>query len=60
MFCGKSLEEIRSDLAALKGFWVVIYGSCVKGRDTPRSDIDIAVITGVREREKNIKIYKKL
>ena len=57
MYCGKSLDEIRSDLSPLKQYWVVLYGSCVRGDSTPRSDIDVAVITQIKDRKENLKIF---
>jgi len=60
MYCNKSLNEIKKDLESLSDFWVVLYGSCVKGTNTPRSDIDVAIITRIRDREKNIEIYREL
>ena len=60
MYCGKSLDEIKEDLAPLSKYWVILYGSCVGGWDTPRSDIDVAVITRIRDVEKNKEIYKSI
>jgi len=54
------LEEIRSDLKALSGFWVVVYGSWARGEATPRSDIDVAVITRTENNEANLKTMKNL
>lgn len=55
-----SLTEINNDLASLKSFWVVLYGSYVSGRFTPRSDIDIAIISTETDPRKNKKIWFEL
>jgi uncharacterized protein len=58
--------EIKNDLKGLKeatrineGFGVVAFGSQVKGESRPKSDIDIAIVTGIHNREKNLEIWKK-
>ncbi|MEM2144599.1 MAG: nucleotidyltransferase domain-containing protein, partial [Candidatus Jordarchaeaceae archaeon] len=56
----KSLEQIRKDLEALNSFWVVIYGSWARGEGTPRSDIDVAVITKTENKEANMNTMRKL
>ena len=52
------IEHIREDLKFLKDYEVVIYGSYVTGEFREGSDIDIAVITRIRDEKKNIKILK--
>ncbi|MBS7251677.1 MAG: nucleotidyltransferase domain-containing protein [Candidatus Freyarchaeota archaeon] len=54
------MEEIRSDLKALSGLWVVVYGSWPRGEATPRSDIDVAVITRTEDKAANLKTMKNL
>jgi len=54
------LEKIRDELQSLKDYWVVLYGSCVTGDDTPRSDIDIAVITRIDDDKKNSKLWLEI
>ena len=56
MSCRKSLSEIRRDLEPLRDYWVVVYGSYARNQCTPRSDIDVAVITKIRDPNVNIKI----
>ncbi len=56
----KSLQEIKTDLNALNGFWVVVYGSWAREEVTPRSDIDVAVITRTEDAETNLNIMRKL
>ena len=56
MSCRKSLSEIRRDLEPLRDYWVVVYGSYARNQCTPRSDIDVAVITKIRDPNANIKI----
>ena len=60
MLCKKSLNEIRKDLKPLSKYWTVIYGSYVRKQCTPRSDIDIAVITRIKDPAENIKIFWSL
>jgi len=60
MFYRKSLDEIRRDLKALKNYWVVVYGSYVGEGFTPRSDIDVAVITRNYNIEENMRTYWNL
>ena len=57
MLCKKSLDEIRRELSPLKNYWVVIYGSYTREDYDSRSDIDVAVITRVRDFRRNIKIW---
>jgi len=51
------LKEIKNDLKELSKYEVVLFGSCVTGDATSRSDIDIAVITRIRDEKKNSKIW---
>jgi len=51
------LKEIKNDLKELSKYEVVLFGSCVTGDATSRSDIDIAVITRSRDEKKNSKIW---
>ena len=51
------MEKIRKELEALSRYEVVLFGSCVTGDATLRSDIDIAVLTRDRDEKKNSKIW---
>ena len=51
------MKEIKNDLKELSKYEVVLFGSCVTGDATSRSDIDIAVITRIRDEKKNSKIW---
>lgn len=53
-----SLSEIKKDLKHLEKFETVIYGSYVSDYFTPRSDIDIAIITRKTDPKKNKEIWK--
>lgn len=50
------LEEIKKELWFLKDYKAVIYGSYVTGELREGSDIDIAVITGIKDEKENIDI----
>jgi predicted nucleotidyltransferase len=55
------LNKIRTDLAKLNNFQVVIYGSFVSKYYIPhRSDIDIAIITHHQNKNKNISVWKDI
>ncbi|WP_290723456.1 nucleotidyltransferase domain-containing protein [Archaeoglobus sp.] len=54
------LEKVREDLRAISDFEAVIFGSYVTGEFREGSDIDVAVITRIRDRKKNVEIQKKL
>lgn len=55
-----SLEEIRRDLEPLKDHEVVLYGSWCSGDWTPRSDIDVAVLSRSQDDQKNRKLWFSL
>ena len=46
-----ALSKIRDDLKFLKDREVVLFGSSVTGESTPRSDVDVAIISRSRDRE---------
>ncbi len=52
----RSLDQIRRDLRFLSSYEVVLYGSYVTGEYTRESDIDVAVITREKDRNRNFKI----
>lgn len=51
----KTVDEIRRDLKELSRFHVVVYGGYVK--DKSIRDIDIAVITEIKDKNENLKIW---
>jgi len=53
-------KQIESDLAFLSGYDVVIFGSYVTGDFRDGSDIDIALITKIKDYERNLNILKSL
>lgn len=56
-----TLEEVRSDLASLADWEAVAYGSYLDPSTfTPRSDIDVAVITHQRDREVNRQTWRQV
>lgn len=55
-----SFEELRRDLAKLKGFDTVVYGSYCTTDFNKRSDIDVAVITRKTSPDTNRKIWSRL
>ncbi len=55
-----SLDQIKKDLQPLSKYEAVIFGSYVTGEFRKGSDIDVAVITGIRDEKQNFAILKKL
>ena len=53
-----SLKKIRVELASLKNYEVVLFGSFTTNYFTKRSDIDVAIITRNKDRVKNMKVWK--
>ena len=56
----KSVKEIKTDLSFVKDYEVVIFGSYAGKRADKRSDIDIAVITRKKDRDKCMKIWMEV
>lgn len=55
------LNNVKEDLKKIDNFWVVIYGSSLSEYYIPlKSDIDIAIITQIKEKKENIKIWKDI
>ncbi len=54
----KSLDEIKKDLKDLRTYDVAVYGSYVKEKSI--RDIDIAVITKIKDKDENLKIWKDI
>lgn len=56
-----NLQDIKTELKTLKGKYdILIFGSAVAGGMRPNSDIDIAVITYVMDKEQNKSIQYDL
>lgn len=53
-----NMEKIKEDLMFLKDYEVVLYGSHVSGGFRPDSDIDVAVITRIKDSDKNLELLK--
>ncbi|GBE55188.1 MAG TPA: nucleotidyltransferase domain-containing protein [Euryarchaeota archaeon] len=53
-----NLEKIKKDLTFLKDYEVVLYGSYVTEEARVGSDIDVAVITRIKDRDKNVELLK--
>ena len=51
-------RKIEKDLAFLKGYEVVIFGSQATGDSRPGSDIDIAIVTRKKSKAANVKLLK--
>jgi hypothetical protein len=57
----KSLNKIREELDFCSKYWTILYGSFISDEWIPvRSDIDVAVITKLNNREENLKIWSSL
>ena len=55
-----SIKKIKNNLKGLNNYEVVIFGSLINRKYTKRSDIDSAVITRIKNREKNKEIWFNL
>lgn len=55
----RSLEDIKADLSFIRDYEVVVFGSYASGRADRRSDIDIALITKEKDRNRCVEIWKK-
>jgi len=55
----KLIEQIKTDFNKFKGrvLAILLYGSQINGKITPRSDIDICMVIGNKEKAK--KIYQE-
>ena len=56
----KSIGEIKTDLSFVRDYEVVVFGSYARRRADNRSDIDIAVITREKDRDKCMKIWTEV
>jgi len=54
-----NLEQIKGELLPLKKYDVVLFGSLVTGEWRKGSDIDIAIVTRIRDEKTNIRILKE-
>jgi uncharacterized protein len=54
----KSLEDIKNDLSFISDYEVIIFGSYANKKADNRSDIDIAVITREKDRNRCMEIWK--
>ncbi len=52
-----NLQQLKKDLNNFNGFEVIVFGSYAAETTTPRSDIDVAIITRCPDREENKKIW---
>ncbi len=57
---GPTLDQVRRHLSSLKEHEVVLFGSWCGGVFTPRSDIDVAVLSRKRDREENKQFWLSL
>ncbi|MCX9011334.1 MAG: nucleotidyltransferase domain-containing protein [Candidatus Methanoperedens sp.] len=56
----KTLQDIKTDLYFVKDYEVVVFGSYASKKADKRSDIDVAVITRQKNRNKCIEIWWEL
>jgi len=57
----KTLEKIKNDLKFCNEYWTIIYGSFLsENYIVNRSDIDIAIITKIKDKDRNIEIWDTL
>lgn len=57
MSLNKAILQAQEDLVSLQDRWIVLHGSWVRGEATKRSDIDVAIITGIHDREALLKDF---
>ena len=55
-----NLKKLRIDLQPLSNYEVVVFGSQVTGGTRPNSDVDVAIITREKNKEKNIQLYNQI
>lgn len=55
-----SIDKIREDLKVLSDYEAVIFGSYVTGEFREGSDVDVAVITRIRDEKENFSIQKRI
>ncbi|GAB4324835.1 MAG: hypothetical protein Kow0069_30570 [Promethearchaeota archaeon] len=56
-----NLGKARNDLAPLKSWEVVLFGSCLTEHFVPnRSDVDVAVVTRSPDRDFNLQVFRGL
>jgi len=56
-----SMLKIKKNLDFCNNYWTVLYGSFVKGNFIlNRSDVDVAIITKVKDKESNSKLWLSL
>lgn len=55
-----TLDALRMDLGHLADHEVVVFGSYATGASTPRSDVDVAILTRCRERSVNEETWWRL
>ena len=53
-----NLGKIKEDLKFLKDYEAILYGSHVTGEFRVGSDIDIAVISRIKDRDKNLELLR--
>ncbi len=56
----EKFDEIKEDLMPISDYEVVLFGSYVTGGFRESSDIDVAVITRLKDVEENVRIQKSL
>lgn len=60
MTSAPSWEQLRRDLAPLTGHDVVVHGSVLGDHFTPRSDIDVAVVTQDADSGRNVALWRRI
>ncbi len=53
-----NMGKIKKDLEFLKDYEVIIYGSYASGSFRADSDIDVGVITRIKDRDRNLELLK--
>ena len=55
----EEIDAITNELKRLQLFGIILFGSTSKGTETSRSDIDVAILSGSADQNKNRDLFRK-
>ena len=56
----EEINAITNELKRLQPFGIILFGSTSKGTETSRSDIDVAILSGSADQNKNRDLFRKM